>query len=276
MLRPLSTLSTPNQAYRRLAGLALGAALGLSYGLAAQLLDRALLPGVPLYQPPFGPVGNIALITAGGALLGLLCAAPLESVTGIFLASAVSAAGLLIFTLVSAHLSGNQLAAVLMTSVVLALPFWGMLVPLLAVLRWGVNRLDEGRRDRARLPARAAAPLILILLAAAAGALTIYRPEERALLVKTDALLQTAQSAATLPEPLRVLDDGSFSARGRGPYQLAWEQRHIERYHIPRPSRNFANHAAVVARFANGWNLVCLYITSAEPPLCKGFEELPP
>lgn len=275
MLRPLSTFSTPNPGYRRLTGLALGAALGLTYGLAAQWLDRALLPGVPLYQPPLGPAGNLALITLGSALLGLICAGPLESVAGIFLASAVSAAGLLIFTFISARLSGNQLTAVLMTSFVLALPFWGMLVPLLAVLRWGVNRLDEGRRDRTRLPARVSAPLLLILLAAAAGVLTIYRPEARTLLVKTDALLKTAQSAEALPESLRALEGGSFIARGRGPYQLAWEQRHIERYHIPRPGRNFDNHSAVVARFADGWNLVCLYITPDEPPLCKGFEELP-
>lgn len=275
MLRPLSTFSTPSQGYRRLTGLALGAALGLTYGLAAQWLDRALLPGVPLYQPPLGPAGNLALITLGSALLGLICAGPLESVAGIFLASAVSAAGLLIFTFISARLSGNQLTAVLMTSFVLALPFWGMLVPLLAVLRWGVNRLDEGRRDRTRLPARVSAPLLLILLAAAAGVLTIYRPEARTLLVKTDALLKTAQSAEALPESLRALEGGSFIARGRGPYQLAWEQGHIERYHIPRPGRNFDNHSAVVARFADGWNLVCLYITPDEPPLCKGFEELP-
>ena len=189
-------------------------------------------------------------------------------------ARSVSAAGLLIFTLVSARLSGNQLTAVLMTSLVLVLPFWGMLVPLLAVLRWGVNRLDEGRRDRTRLPARVPAPLVLILLAAAAGALTIYPPEARTLLVKTDAMLQTAQSSEALPEALRTLEGGSFMG-GRGPYQLAWEQKQIERYRIPRPGRNFDRHSVVVARFAAGWNLVCLYITPDEPPLCKGFEELP-
>ena len=42
----------------RVFGLALGALLGLVYGLTSQTINRIILPGIPLYQPPLGPAGN--------------------------------------------------------------------------------------------------------------------------------------------------------------------------------------------------------------------------
>lgn len=279
MQHPLEALSVPNDANRRLTGLALGGGLGLIYGLTSQLINRAFLPGVPLYQPPGGPAGNIALSAAAGAGLGLICAWPLGSIPGIFLASALSAAVIVIGSFIEARVSGNVLVAAAVTGVFLALPFWAMLVPLLTALRWGVNRLDEAQRDAVRLSARVPAPLILALLVAAAGALSLYRLEARDLLARTHHLLQVAQDATTvegLPQPLRAPDVAGFIEHGRGPYQLAWERERIARYRIPRPGRNFDEHSVVVARFANGWNLGCLYIAPDEMPFCKGFEELPP
>lgn len=271
-------LSLPAHRYRRLTGLVLGGGLGLVYGLVSQLINRALLPGVPLYQPPFGPAGNSALSMIGGALLGLICAWPLTGVLGVFWASAVTAVALLTFTFVKARLSGNQLIAMLLTGVFLALPFWGMLVPLIAALRWGVNGQEEAHRDRLPRRARVFRPVLLIALAAGAGALSLKHADVRLMLNRTHALLQAGQQAAddALPAPLQQPDVGAFSQRGRGPYQLAWEGERIARYRIPRPGRNFDTHSVVVAHFASGWHLVCLYIAPDEPPLCKGFDQLPP
>ena len=82
--------------YRRLTGLLFGAALGLMFGLTSQLTNRILLPGIPLYQPPLGPLGNILAMLLAGALLGAICAWPESSINGTFIASAVSAAIILL------------------------------------------------------------------------------------------------------------------------------------------------------------------------------------
>ena len=82
--------------YRRLTGLLFGAALGLTFGLTSQLTNRILLPGIPLYQPPLGPLGNILASLLAGALLGAICAWPESSITGTFIASAFAAAVILV------------------------------------------------------------------------------------------------------------------------------------------------------------------------------------
>ena len=49
------------QTYRRCAGLILGALIGLAFGSVSQGVNSLFLPGIPLYQPPFGPIGNSLL-----------------------------------------------------------------------------------------------------------------------------------------------------------------------------------------------------------------------
>lgn len=270
--------SEPDPPYRRLMGLALGAALGLAYGLVSQWINRIFLPGVALYQPPLGPVGNSALFTAGGALLGLLCAWPTGGVQGAFLASAMSALALITANFVSARPSGNLLIAIVVTGGFLMLPFWGLLVPFLAALRWGVNRLEEAQRERQPWQRRLPAPSLLALAAGMAGALVLYRPDVRATLAHMDALLRQGRSASTaaeLPQSLQGLVSGDFLARRQTTYALAPESRRVERFRIPRPGRNFDHHQFVIARFADGWRLVCVFITPDEAPICQGFDQLP-
>ena len=268
-------ISLPDDRYRRWVGFILGGLLGLAYGVVSQLINRVAAPGVPLYQPPYGAVGNIALYTLGGGALGTICAWPLGSIQGTALASAISAIIIVVGSFIDAGVSGTTLIAAAITGIFLALPFWGMLIPLLSALRWGVNGLEEAHRDRLPWLARLLKPALLIVGVGLVGALSLYRPEARILLIKTHTLLQQAQAGGELPEPLRDMTDNAFQTRGAGPFELSWERRDIERYRIPRPGRNLDNHSVVVARFANGWNLVCLYVTLDDPPLCQGFDQLP-
>ena len=113
--------------YRRLTGLLFGAGLGLMFGLTSQLTNRILLPGIPLYQPPLGPLGNILASLLAGALLGVICAWPESSINGTFIASAVSAAVILVGNLVLAEPGRSPLGTRLITSIVLLLPFWALL-----------------------------------------------------------------------------------------------------------------------------------------------------
>jgi hypothetical protein len=264
--------------YRRLTGLLFGAGLGLMFGLTSQLINRILLPGIPLYQPPLGPLGNILASLLAGALLGGICAWPESSINGTFIASAVSAAIILLGNFALAEPGRSPLGTRIMASIVLLLPFWALLVPLIAALRWAVNKLVDAHADHLPLRARVIVPAVLLLIVGLVGALPTYRGEARTLLAQTHALLREGQAAANveaLPAPLRVLAIGSFLEAGRVPYALSWQQQGIEKYRIARPIENFDNHSAVVARFKNDWNLVCLYITPERPPLCQAFEELP-
>ena len=81
------------QRYRRAAGALIGIMFGFAYTLVSQLINRLALPGIPLYQPPLGPVGNILLGLLAGAGLGLLCAWPASGAKGILLGGAAAAAG---------------------------------------------------------------------------------------------------------------------------------------------------------------------------------------
>lgn len=267
-------LTPPAPRYRRGAGLLLGALLGLVFGLVTQYINRLALPGVPLYQPPFGPLGNSLLGLLIGGLLGLLVAWPASSIHGAFLAAAVSAAAIVLGNFILARPTGNTLIAVALTGILVVLPFWGLLVPLLAALRWAANQQEEGHRDRASLFVRLRSVLLLGVLVVLAGSFALYHADARVMLKATHGILQAA-AYGTLPAPLRAPEAGPVLEHVSQPYTLDWERRNIERYRIPRPGRNFDAHAVVVARFADGWNLVCLYVTPEEAPVCHGFNRLP-
>lgn len=264
--------------YRRLTGLAFGAILGLTYGLVSQILNRILLRGIPLYQPPLGPAGNILAFTLAGGTLGVICAWMEGSIAATAVASVLCAVVMVAVNLIDAGPTGNLAVGIPMVSIFVSLMLWGLMVPAIAVLRWGVNKLVDGHYDRVPLGRRLLVPAALVVAVGLVGSPSLYRAEARFLLAKTNVLLQQGQRAATadaLPAPLVAPDVGSFIERGRASYTLAWEQNNIEKYRIPRPGQNFDNHTVVVARFESGWNLVCLYVTLDDSPLCKGFEELP-
>lgn len=268
-------LTPPAPTYRRVAGLMLGALLGLVFGLVSQYINRLVLPGVPLYQPPWGPLGNTLLAALIGAGLGLIAAWPASSIHGTALASAVSAVVIAGGSVIQARPTGEAAAAAIaLTGVMIVLPFWGLLVPLLAGLRWGASQQEEDHRDRRPFSVRLRSVVVLVLLVGLAAALALYPAERRVMLEATHDLLQAARVEG-LPGALRTPAAGPVSEHLAQPYTLAWEREGIERYRIPRPGRNFDLHAVVVARFVDGWNLVCLYVVPDEPPICHGFDRLP-
>ena len=265
------------QSYRRVVGILLGALLGLTYGLISQGLNRILLPGLPLYQPPFGVVGNCLLMAACGAIIGLLTAWTEESISSIIIASGVSALALVVGSFLQSKVRPN-LAGMAAMSLFLSIYIAAMLALVIAALRWGVNRLADGRRDHDPWPRRLLGPLLLLLAVGGIGAASLYPAQGRTILRQVDVLLRAGQMAQTkeaLPAPLRVPGDGAFLQRGQDRYELSWEKSRVERYRIPRPVENFNNHTVAVVRFKNGWNLVCLYVTLDRDPICVGMDNLP-
>jgi hypothetical protein len=269
----LPAISLPDDRYRRIAGFCLGALLGATYGIVHLYGDRLNIPGAPLYQPPFGIAGDIALYALAVGLLGLLTAWPRSGLAGTGLAAGVSALAVTGWALLEAARGvGQNLGAALLTGIFVTLPFWGLLVPVLGALRWVVGHEEEAKRDRQPWYRRVWQPLVLIVVVGLVSLTSLYNPDARTLIARTNQMLQTAQSGGGIPEPLAGTE---LATRGQGSYELSWERENIERYRIPRPGKNFDQHSVVVARFKNGWNLVCLYITLDDPPACQGMEELP-
>jgi hypothetical protein len=268
-----------NNAYRRRAGCLLGLGMALAFGLVAMNLNRVLLPGVPFYQPPFGPWGNLILLGLAGAAVGLVCAWPENAVIGTFAAAALGALLLVAFNMLAARSWGDRLWVFLIGNAALYVPLAALCVPLTALMRWIAGRQDEARQ--LRLPAwrRIPGPLVLCLLAGACGLFTLYHADTRAALASFNRTLTQAQAAGTggtLPAYLQTSDVGGFLEHARGAYTIVHEADNIDRFRIPRPGLNFDDQQAFIARFDSGWSLVCIYPTPNTDPLCKGFDTLQP
>lgn len=266
------------QTYRRRAGIILGAILGLVFGVLSQGVNHILLPGIALYQPPFGPIGNILLAVGVGASLGLLCAWMESSVPSVLYAAAVGA----ILMLAAAFFTGSTpLMAVPVSTIgfiFLFVPFTGMLIPVVGLVRTTINKLTDSRLEKQPLAARWWLALLVIAATGAIGWSLIYSTSARTVLTHNHQMLQqglTASSMAMMPPPLTGPEMEDFSSHASQKYTLAWDDKRINAYAIPRTAAPEYLMSVVIARFDNGWNVVCLYPTADSQPRCRSFDKLP-
>jgi len=266
------------QAYRRLAGLILGAVIGLIFGAVSQGVNPALMPGVPLYQPPFGMIGNTALMTLLGGLLGLLSAWTEPSIPGILLSGAAAAAMLLISNTFTSQLPALMAAANMMVAVFLLLPFSAMAAVGTGLVRTAVNNLTDYRNLSLLHPRRWWLAVLILIAAGGLGYAMLLSPSARTVLVRTQDMLQqglAAENAADLPSPLRGNGMDDFLTHAAPGYTLDWENKNLTRYAIPRPGGPEYLMSVAVVRFDNGWNMACLYPNVEAEPRCHSFDELP-
>lgn len=257
---------------RQRTGILLGAALGLSYGLMSQFINRLALPGVPLYQPPLGPLGNSMINALVGAAFGFLTSRPNSAAIGIFLGSVASAAAIVINALL--RLDGLlNISSTVVTGLLFSAPIAWFTVPVIALLRWAIERQVEALRNQTPLLTRLRAPIALVLVMAALAAFELLPGSARDQLGRTHALLQSGlavsqNNAASLPAPLRGPRMNGFPPTGSRSYTLEWTQTDLDRFIELRPPSNYDQHAAVIARFANDAIVVCLYPTPKSEPNC--------
>jgi hypothetical protein len=257
------------QRYRRAAGALIGMMFGFGYALVSQLSNRLALPGIPLYQPPLGPFGNIVLGMLAGAGLGLLCAWPASAAKGILRGGAAAALAVLAFTL----LRMGAGAASTLVGLVLSAPMAWVSVLGMAVVRWLVDRQVEARRESAPLLRRLRLPLILTGVLALAAALVVYSADARLELRRTHDMIQAGLAArdnAALPAPLQAPGVTGFPA-GRSRYTLEWTNIELDRFIELRPAASYDKQAAVIARFRNGLVLVCIYTAAKATPSCGSY-----
>ena len=254
------------QRYRRAAGALIGLMFGFGYALVSQLINRVALPGIPLYQPPLGPVGNILLGLLAGAGLGLLCAWPASAAKGILLSGATAAAAVFASTLL--RMGAGTASTVV--GLVLSAPMAWVSVLGMAIVRWLVDRQVEARRESAPLLRRLRLPLILTGVLALAAASVLYSADARLELRRTNDMIRAglaARDPASLPAPLQTPSVTKFPD-GRSPYALEWTNVELDRFIELRPAANYDKQVAVIARFKNGLVLVCIYTGPKATPSC--------
>lgn len=258
------------EAYRRAVGIWLGLVVGLIFGVVSQTINLLVLPGLNLYQAPFGVAGNILLAVVLGGLLGGLCGWFFGSVEGVLTASAVGAL-LLLAAVAASGYRWELLINRIVAAFSLFLPVSAALVPALGLLRWVID-MQEEYRDLPPLDfQRVWRPVLIFLLAAGVGALWLLPEQGQRTLQSFDRLLRQAGESAQLPEPLRPPDVVGFDQFAQGSYTIQWERYNIMRFAIGYYPTAGWDPSAAVARFENGWSLVCIYTNPDLPPSCAGF-----
>lgn len=257
-----------DRAYRRATGALMGLLLGGVYAAISQLINRAALPGIPLYQPPFGPFGNILLGALIGMALGTITAWPDSAAWGIFLGSAAAAAALVISGLIRLATEG---AATLVIGLFLSIPMVWLAVPVIALIRWAVGKQVAARREAAPLPRRLWLPLVLALGVGLLAAFELFGADAQSALRRTNGMVQAGLRAADiagLPTPLQARRVVRFPVGKHADYTLEWTDRELDRFIELRPASSYDRHAAVIVRFTGGPTVVCLYPTPEARPNC--------
>ncbi len=261
---------------RQRTGVLLGALLGLGYGGVSQLINPIAMPGIPLYQPPAGAFVNVLLSSLMGGVFGALTCFPASAAGGLVLGGSASLVGIFAYMIV--RLGGLGLGGALVSSVLLSAPMAWLTVPVVALLRWAAERLVSAQRDGDPLLVRARIPVALFLVMAFLASFELLPADARDNLRRTDALIQAglrASSAAQLPAPLRGPAMSVFPPVQPAGYTLEWTTYDLDRFMELRPSSNFDQHAAVIARFKGGAMLVCLYPTPGQEPNCANYDQMP-
>ncbi len=257
--------------FRQFLGLFLGALLGLTYGAVSQFINSVVLPGVPLYQPPLGAWGNLILLTAVGAILGWGVAIPVSSGLAIILVSGSLALIAMFANATQMKFESGAWFTIFISAVFFAVPIFGLLVPVFGLYRWAVNKAESRYEP---MGWRIGAPLLLLVVAGAIAAISLLPDEGRLVLSRMNGLLQSGMAsanAAALPQPLQSELVQDFPNSARGPYTLEWRVQDLNRYAIPRPSIDPRFESGAIARFDNGYTVVCIFPTMTSEPSCKGF-----
>ncbi|MFZ2488014.1 MAG: hypothetical protein WAZ19_07805 [Anaerolineae bacterium] len=253
---------------RRTFGILLGTLLGFTYTLVSQGVNLIALPDVPLYQPPFGFLGNVAFGAVWGAVLGLLCTLPDSTTAGIVIASIASVFMTVIRSLIGVSESAFELIIV---GLVLGIPAAVIMSPVMTALRWMANTQVELRKQAFFTKARARGPLTLLLLTAFLAVFSLYNTTARTLLVRMNQDIQRSLAAVRLDElaaEFQRLREGDFLRDASKAYTLEWTESDLDRFIDLRPANNYEDHSAIITRFNNTRTMVCLYPTVDSRPNC--------
>lgn len=263
-----------DEIYRKILGGALGAGLGLAYGLVADTVNQLLLWGIPLYHP-LGLGLVLVLWTVAGLALGLLCTWPHESLPGIALSSVF--AGILTWSVTFTQGGSDMLTTLtkLFSALYLFLPLTALIVPFIGLLRWIINKLLDLRLDYPESKWRMVLPAIPVILGGVLGSFSAYPAYGRIMVQDMDVMLAQAARAASLeelPRPLRHYRVENYLPSNRASYALEWLEVDVNDYALALPgAQSGMSTSAVVARYADGYYLLCIFAEAGAEPACLGY-----
>lgn len=256
--------------HRRRAGLVLGIVLGFGYSLSANLVNRLVLPDIPLYVPPPGATGLFFITPVMFGLLGLIAAWGDEGLPSVLISglagSFLSSVWIMLYTV-----DRSSTFALL---VLLFLPRMFFYLPFGGLIRWLISRIDRPSPVPVA-PVRKLIPVFLsFVMMVFLGTFEMHPKETRDSLVRMNELLITAmQSQPTtrtdLPQPLQSVE--GFIQRAKGEYRFTIGvdpdvlpvQRPVVEYGSPEPF--------IIVRFENGFRLGCVFSPPYVNPACTDF-----
>jgi hypothetical protein len=267
-----------DNAYRRITGMLIGTAIGLVFALVSQSINYLSLPGLPLFLPPFGAMTNTITYTLLGALTGLLVAWPENGVLGVIFGSLLAGLVIIIAAFFSGRLDNDVVMSKVTVLVLLFAPVMAAFVPFMVLLRWVFARETTAHHEEHSMgePWRAARlilPVGLVLVAGLLGLTQQYPGYGDSAVLRMQDLIQQGKKAQTveeLPAPVQPPYVNQFQAKAGGQYTLQWDRDAGNKYALPRYSGSVPS-SIVIARFDNGWLLVCLFTSPDRPATCKDF-----
>lgn len=255
---------------RRRTGLIIGLFLGTGYSLTANLINRLVLPGIPLYTPPPGMAGLIVITALMFGLLGLIAAWTDEALPSVLLSGFI---GSLISSAWNLATETDKFAALTLL-VVIFMPRVFFFLPFGGAVRWLTHKITQPT-PKSTSPMRKLFPTFLaFIFMVVVGTFAILPKETRTSLVQMDALLQTeinshATSRSELPKSLQSVNGFIQNAKGAYRYTIGSNpdvlpaQRPIVGYGVSEPF--------IIVRFENGFRFGCVFSPPYIEPACADF-----
>lgn len=263
-----SETQPPRIEVTRLSGFIIGALAGLSLALVGWAAQRASLPGVPLAPGTAGRLIWALECMLFGAVLGGLVAWPRPIALALLLGDCtILALGLGWFLL-----QGPQAVSLMVTItpsmffLMAAVGVAALGTPCMVLLRAAA----EAQGERWYRPiwdwSRLRLPLLAVITAAVFGLLMMPAPRAKTVLARMDQMVQRAR-LGDIPGPLAQVPD--VTAHARFTYTVKLSPDPVMRGEL---SHNLAPlDQLVVAQFADGWTLACLFKDGIDMILCRGY-----
>jgi hypothetical protein len=262
-----------NEKSRRILGTIIGSAMGLAYSLVAQNINGLSLRGIPLYEPQPGKFNTILITILIGGLMGLFAAWPDDALPGVLLSAVVGITATALLNIYLTEQGTLQVAGALIVFIMTFLPRAIFFVPLAALIRWVIGEWSRELRDANFSITRMALSLLLVVvLAGATGALSLYSRQGRQVLEKTYRLIQEGKQASSLeglPEELQPVD--GFIQNSGGAYSLRLSTD-PDLLPITRPEVDYnETEYAVIVRYKNGFRFGCVFTPPAQDAICRAY-----
>jgi hypothetical protein len=262
-----------NEKSRRILGTIIGIAMGLAYSLVAQNINGIYLPGIPLYEPAPGKYATIFITILIGGLMGLITAWPEDALPGVLIGAVTGITASSLYNIYLTEQGTLQIAGALIVFLLTFLPRALLFLPLAVLTRWVIGEWSRELRDVNFSVIRLTLSfLLVVLLAGAAGALSLYPRQARQVLETTHNLIQAGKQSPSLeelPEEIQPVD--GFRQNSSGAYTLRLSND-PDQLPITRPIAAYnETEYAVIVRYENGFRFGCVFTPPLLQAICRAY-----